>query len=93
VTVTTFMVLGGVLIAFMVAVMPAALASGTPSTVTAEPTADPAPTTVDSTESPEPSPRGQETDTTRIAAVAALAAVVLAGVGFWLLRKRRRTPA
>jgi LPXTG-motif cell wall-anchored protein len=84
------MVLGGVLVAFLVAVMPAALAPGTPSTVATEPSADPAPT-VDSTERPEPDPPGKQTGATRIVAVAAAAAVILSGAGFLMLRRRRRT--
>lgn len=91
-TVTTFMVLGGVLVAFLVAVMPAAPTSGTPSTVATEPVADPA-ATLDPADGPQPIPPGNTTDPTRTVAVAAVGAVVLAGVGFLVLRKRRRTSA
>ncbi|HEU4946073.1 MAG TPA: LPXTG cell wall anchor domain-containing protein [Kribbella sp.] len=89
---TTFMVLGGVLIAFLVAVMPAAPASGTPSPVATEPGAGPAPA-LDATESPVPDPSGEETGATRIVAVAALAAAILGAVGFLLLRRRPRKSA
>jgi hypothetical protein len=86
------MVLGGVLIAFLVAVMPATLASGTPSAVETEPIADPSPT-LGATDSPtaEADPE-DHTGVTRIVAASAVAAILVAGISFLLLRNRRRTP-
>ena len=89
-SVTTFMVLGGVLIAFLVAVMPACLASGTPDAAVADPVVDPAPTPVPAA-GPMPDPPGNDPRQTRIVAGTAAVAVLIAGVSVFALRNRRRT--
>ena len=92
VSVTTFMVLGGVLIAFLVAVMPACLASGTPGSAVAEPAVDPAPASGPA-EGPMPDPfdADQGTRPTWIVAGTAAAVILAGGVGFYALRNRRRS--
>jgi hypothetical protein len=87
VSVTTFMVLGGVLIAFLVAVMPAALAPGTPATAVAEPAVDPAPTPGPAT-GPMPDLPDKDTRQTWIVAGTAAAAILIAGVSVVALRRR-----
>ncbi len=86
------MVLGGVLIAFLVAVMPATLASGTPTTVETEPIADPSPRLGAADSREQDADPEDRTGVTRIVAASAVAAILVAGISFLLLRNRRRTP-